>query len=121
MVDVARFLHTVWPIAGHLHANLGVANGLRRRGHEVAFYTGRKAQRDVEGDGFKCYPFQQLNESRVDDLLRYIDGATSPLDKVTKVSRWWREWVVGTIPDQVVDIEAILDDWRPDVIVCDLA
>jgi len=30
-----------------------------------------------------------------------------------------RQWLLGTIPQQVEDLEAVFVDWRPDVVVCD--
>ena len=30
-----------------------------------------------------------------------------------------REWLLGTIPEQVADLEPILESWRPDVVVTD--
>jgi MGT family glycosyltransferase len=31
----------------------------------------------------------------------------------------WREWVLGTVPAQLADLERILAVWHPDAIVCD--
>ena len=35
--------------------------------------------------------------------------------------RTFRDWLVETIPDQVADIQPIVEEWRPDVIVSDMS
>jgi MGT family glycosyltransferase len=118
---VARFLTTVWPVPGHLHPNLAVANALRAQGHEVAFYTGKQARRNVEGEGLKLYPFEQVNEARFDELLRAIGTIALDWTKTPQQLGYWREWLLGSLPGQLADLEEVLADWRPDVIVCDPA
>src|SRR5205823_9660790 len=69
---VTRFLTTVWPVPGHLHPNLAVATELRRRGHEVAFFSGARVRSVVEGEGLDFFPFDRVDGERVDEILRVL-------------------------------------------------
>jgi MGT family glycosyltransferase len=118
---MARFLTTVWPVPGHLHPNLAVGKELTARGHEVAFYTGPKARALVEGEGLRHFPFQRVNERRFDELLEAIGAIALDWKQTPRQLGYWREWLFGMLPDELADIETILDDWRPDAIICDPA
>jgi MGT family glycosyltransferase len=116
---MARFLMTVWPLSGHLHPNLAVANALRAQGHDVAFYTGERGRSNVESEGYKLYPFRHVNEARFNELLRAIGKITLDWTKTPQQLGYWREWLLGTLPGQLADLEEALADWRPDALVCD--
>ncbi len=116
---MAKFLFTVWPFAGHIHPSLAVANALRARGHEVAFYTGAQACRTVQQEGFRGFPFQRVDEARVEQIVLSPTGLLSHPRNPFHTKAMWREWVLDTAPAQLADLEAVLTSWPPDVIVCD--
>jgi MGT family glycosyltransferase len=118
---MARFLFTLWPFSGHLHPNLAVAQALQDRGHDVAFYTGRQAQSLVEREGFVCFPFHHVDGERVEEMVRTLDSMSLRMSNPLNMKRLFDDWLLGTIPDQLEDLEHILDEWHADVIVCDLA
>jgi MGT family glycosyltransferase len=122
---VARFLFAVWPFAGHVHPAIAVAHALRERGHEVAFYTGAAVRDLAEGEGFKFFPFQKVDEARTSVLASsefpYTASAWRRLRAAKRLQGKFREWLLDTVPQQVDDIDAVLTEWRPDVLVCDLA
>ena len=107
---MARFLFTVWPFAGHVHPSLAVAHALRARGHEVAFYTGSTVCSTVEGEGFRCFPFKEVNEERVCALasseIPYCPSFWDRLRHARALQEKFREWLLDTVPQQVEDIEA---------------
>ena len=114
---MARFLFTTLPNSGDMCSALAVANALQARGHEIAFYTGARAQKLVEGEGFSFMPFAR-------SVSEHIDGLLLSPDKFSKA--WRNPWrrvplmraiLWDTIPQQVSDLEHVLDDWHPDVIV----
>jgi MGT family glycosyltransferase len=116
---MARFLFTVWPFPGHFFPLVAIAHALRQAGHECAFYTGAQAGRVVADEGFPCFPFDHLDEARLHRLM---------FSRREKIWRWkgmrqfqtlMRHWLLDTLPQQVEDLEAILDEWRPEVIACD--
>jgi MGT family glycosyltransferase len=118
---MASFLFTVWPFSGHIHPNLSVAQALRERGHDVAFYTGRQAQPLIEREGFLCFPFQQVDAEHVESMVRTLDSMSLRMTNPLKMKTLFNDWFLGTVPGQLADLEKILDEWRTDVIVCDLA
>jgi len=116
---VAKFLLTVWPFTGHIYPNIAIAHALRARGHEVAFYTGSQARPLVEGEGFRCFPLQHVDEARVEHLVASPEGIISRPKNPFRFKAMWRAWVLDTVPAQLADLESILARWSPDVIVCD--
>lgn len=115
---MARYLMTFWPLAGHLHPNMAIAHALRARGHEAAFYTGARAAATVEGEGFRCFPFRAVDEARVEWLLLSPEGILARTS-AAEHKRLYREWVLDTVPQQLADLNEVLDQWPPDGIVCD--
>ena len=119
---MARFLFTVWPFSGHLHPAIAVAHALRARHHSVAFYTGGSVRAVVESEGFQLLPFAKLDEERISALVAsfpYSPSLWSRLRTARDLAAKFREWLLGTIPAQVDDLDGILGQWAPDVVVCD--
>ena len=137
---MARYLCAVWPFSGHVNPMLAVAGALRVRGHEVAFYTGEAARATVEGEGHSFFPFDRV-AARLREIVDGVPGGRAGDDDEEfywrLVARYApayehrglarsrllramsREWILGTVPAQVADLDAILDQWRPDAIICD--
>lgn len=115
---MARLLFTVWPYATHLHPFVAVALEARVHGHEVAFYTGGAALPVLEREGFRTFPFREVDwglvAHTVDDL---IAGRKRP----SQMRRLWPRFLVETVPAQVRDLEAVLAQWPADALVCDIA
>lgn len=119
MPPTARFLFTVWPFPGHLYPSVAVATALRERGHECAFYTGSRAGRIVEDEGFACFPFNRVDEEQLHRLMLSPERDSRQGKGLFQLKATFRQWLLETIPQQVEDLRAVLSGWRPDVIVCD--
>lgn len=52
-----RYLFCTLASHGYVYPALGIALALRRRGHSVAFITGRSFQTDIEAAGFPYLPY----------------------------------------------------------------
>jgi MGT family glycosyltransferase len=111
---MSRFLFTVWPLRSHVNPFMAVAHALRDRGHEVAFYTGAAAFSIVRQECFRCFAFNAVSDERVERAFRTLASRS-------RNPRSWRELMLGTVPDQLRDLDAIWKSWQPDVIVCDMA
>jgi MGT family glycosyltransferase len=115
---MARLLFTVWPYPTHLHPFIAVAWEVRRRGHEVAFYTGGEGLPLVAQEGFRSFPFGALDwapvQRTVDDL---IAGRRNP----SEMRRLWPKFLAETVPAQVRDLEVVLANWPADALLCDIA
>ncbi len=119
---MSRFLVTLWPFTGHLLPQIAIAQSLRERGHEVAFYSGDAVRHHVEGQGFRFYPFQRLDQEIGFRTMRTVDtGDRSKRPGGGRLAPLMREWLVETIPDQVADIQDVLADWGPAAIATDLS
>jgi UDP:flavonoid glycosyltransferase YjiC (YdhE family) len=114
----ARVLFTSWPFEGHVFPQLAIALAQRRRGDDVAFYTGRRLQGTIESQGLEVFPFDRLEGAweRVQERERAARGRRQSL-RVQREA--FRHWLVESIPDQVADLRAVIADWRPDVIATD--
>ncbi len=113
---MASFLITVWPFRSHFFPLIGIAQALRRRGHRVVFCSGAAAKETVEREGFAFFPFRRVDEERIHDLMFARESYASPRMPF-RFARLLREWLLGTVPAQVEDIEAALKEHRPDVLV----
>lgn len=116
---MSRVLLTVWPLTGHLHPNLALADALRRAGHEVAFYTGEGTRALVEGEGFRLFPFRAVDEGTVQRLALSPEGILSARRRPWRRRALWRSWVLDTLPDQVTDLREVVAAYAPDVIATD--
>ncbi len=118
---MARFLVTSWHPPGHLYPQIAIANALRSRGHEVAFYCGAQTAKTVESEGYRLFPFTKVNEAHLDAVLFGPDRHSSSPSGGFSFATLLREWMIETIPDQVADLEAILEEWRPDAIASEVS
>jgi MGT family glycosyltransferase len=113
-----RVLFTCWPFEGHVFPLLSIALAERRRGGEVAFYTGRRGAPIVHAQGVEVFGFDRVEGvwNRVHERERVMRGHGQSL-RVQREA--FREWLVESIPDQVADLREVIARWRPDVIVTD--
>jgi MGT family glycosyltransferase len=95
---------------------LAIGHALRERGHEVAVYTGLRAQGVVEGEGFRCFPFDGVDDEHIDELMFSRDRYAS-WKLPFRFKALLRDWLLATVPGQVSDLTEILSSWRPDVIL----
>jgi MGT family glycosyltransferase len=100
---------------------MALAAALRDRGHEVAFYTGERARRPVEQEGFELHTFRHVDEERAHGNMVALERREQGRGPgALQLLRTFRDWLVETIPDQVADLRPLLDGWRPDVLVTDM-
>ena len=115
---MARLLFTVWPYATHLHPFTALALEARARGHEVAFYTGGAGLSSLTREGFRCFPFREVDW---DLVARTVDDLIAGRKRPSQMRRLWPRFLVETVPAQVRDLEAVLAAWPADALVCDIA
>jgi MGT family glycosyltransferase len=99
---------------------LSIAKALRARGHEVAFATPEQARTYVEAEGFPIMPFVHVDENQWRRVHK-AEQETSARRQTIRIQRDAFRWLVDTMPDQIRDIQASIDTWRPDAIICDIA
>jgi MGT family glycosyltransferase len=116
---MARFLFTTWPFPGHVIPHVTIAQALRARGHECAFYTGSRSGKALDAEGIRYFPFQRLNEDEVWKMLFEQQSGFIHWHRFPNFRAVMQSWLLETLPGQVADLLPILDCWKPDVIVCD--
>jgi MGT family glycosyltransferase len=109
---MTRVLFACWPFEGHVFPQMSMAIALRERGAEVAFYTDGSKRELIEDQGFEVFPFE-----RVRPVWERVHGrsAAGRRERV-QLLRDASEWIVGTIPDQVVDLQQVVARFKPDVL-----
>lgn len=118
---MARILFTVWPFPGHVHPNVAIGHALDERGHAAAFYTGGSLRASLEGEGFRVFPFECVDEPRVRDIVLTLDALSLDWTSATRRKALLREWLLETVDAQLADLTLVVDEWRPDLLVCDPA
>ncbi len=116
---MARFLFTCWSFPGHVFQPMAIAHVLRQRGHECAFYSGPRAARVVEGENFPFFPSDKAEEDAMYDFM-FAPEQTRTVNWRTMLqfSSTIQRWLLGSIPQQVQDLERISAAWRfSDVVV----
>lgn len=117
-----RFLLACWPFPGHIRPFLSLAVALREAGHTVAVYTGASVAPLVEGEGLTCFPFRGVSEDDAYANIAAIDSVPQGGRPGSRLLlKIFRDWMIETIPGQIADLQPLIDDWRPDVIVTETA
>lgn len=118
---MSRILLAAWPFPGHVYPNLALGRALRERGHEVAFLTGAAARPGVEAAGLEWLGFARIDEQQVTSTVATLGNLAGRPSALPRQLALWRAWLLGTISDQVADLERVADAWQPDALVCDPA
>ncbi len=120
-----RFLFTSLPGAGHFHPLVPVARALESAGHDVLVATAPSAHASVEGSGFRAVSagFDRQRDVSDEQYARLqAELEALPLDGPARTLFRIRELFAGLYAELMVpDLLAIAEDWRPDVIVREVA
>ncbi len=112
---MTRFLICTMPMAGHVNPGLPIARALIGRGHEVAWYTGRRFQAAIEATGARHIPMQATADT---DLEDYFPNLPKPAGLAARSWRIKRAFI-DPIPGQVADLRRILAEFPADVLISD--
>ncbi|MEO8659554.1 MAG: hypothetical protein ABI693_13870, partial [Bryobacteraceae bacterium] len=115
---MSRFLLATWGFESHLDTFLAIGKELRNHGHEVAIYTDRSHQPIVEAIGATMLPFQSLDQAQANEIISHVIANRG---KPWKLWKWWRQFLIDTIPAQLADLRRAWHTFSPDVLVCDMA
>lgn len=126
MAKKLRVLITSQVIPGHLNPMLAVGAQLRDRGHEIAFYTGARAEPKVVARGYPIFRMNPDADRHLEGIIYPDDhgGASTVADRPSLFdlgapARAMKAWFLETIPQQVEDLEGAIAEFRPDVLLCD--
>jgi len=111
---------TGWPFHGHIFPQIAIARALRDAGHDVAFATGEEMGETIEAEGFPLFGFRHVG--RPWEATRRIERRLpSRRGMVRAESQAFRAWLLESVPAQIADLEPVLEQWRPDVLVTEPA
>jgi MGT family glycosyltransferase len=117
-VGMTRFLFATMPAAGHVGPLVPLAFELIARGHSIAWYTGDDYREKVEATGATFHPHVHAPDRDVSQMDAEFPERAK-LKGIAKFKFDVREVFIAAVPGQVADIEALLDEVRPDVIVAE--
>jgi len=117
---LARILIATVPILGHVNPALSIAKELLARGHDVAWYTGRRYRDEVERIGAEFWPWMEAGDYDDRDFDAHFP-AREELKGIAKSKFDMRHLFIEPMPGQYRDLKAILQLFRADVILSDPA
>ena len=113
---MTRILFTTMPLAGHLRPGLPIAQQLIADGHDVAWYSGATYEHLVRRVGAQV--FRMSAEADVDDAV-LDEQADRKKPGLGALKRAIMDIFIAPIPLWVREIDAIIDEFRPDVVVAE--
>lgn len=118
---MSKFLFTGWPYPGCLNPQMAVAHALRARGHAVAFYNGTRSHDLIMEEGFIHFSFGKPLNEQIESLLLSPSGIGKGWQSIWRIKAMLRAFLFNTVPKQIADLDAVLAEWQPDVVVCEPA
>jgi UDP:flavonoid glycosyltransferase YjiC (YdhE family) len=120
-----RFLFTTLAGSGHLHPLLPPAEALRSTGHEVRFATAPSFRGSIAASGLEAFSagFDRERDSADERFARLqAELEQLPLEGPARTLFRINNLFAGLYAERMVpDLLAIISDWRPDVIVREVA
>ena len=113
-----RVLVATMPAAGHVGPLVPLARELVRSGHEVSWYTGSDYRAKVEAAGARFFGHVHAPDRDVAQMAAEFPERAR-LKGLAKFKFDIREVFIAAVPGQVADLEDLLDEVRPDVIVAE--
>jgi UDP:flavonoid glycosyltransferase YjiC (YdhE family) len=113
---MSRILFTTMPFAGHLRPALPIAQALIEAGHEVAWYSGAQYAHLVRRIGARLF-LMSPEVDREDTTVEADRGGAKPGLRTLK--RDIIDIFINPVPAWIEEIDVVLDEFRPDVIVAE--
>lgn len=116
-----RVLVTSSPPIGHVHPLVPLARALQQAGHEVRWATGPDACPIVEGAGLEAVVAGLTATERRAEYFRRYPEARELAPEDLPGHMFPRLFGVLSAPPMLHDLLALVDGWRPDVVVHEAA
>ncbi len=115
---MARILFTTTPSSGHINPFLPVVQEMVQRGHTVGWYTSEVFREKIERIGATLFPikeaFDLANRSK-EEAFPHLQNLTGLQDFIGS----WTSIFLNPAPRHLLDLEAINQDFKADVLVSD--
>jgi zeaxanthin glucosyltransferase len=102
---------------GHLHPMLGVAQWLRREGHEVAWLCLPEPSPVLAAAGIPCVPL--IGAPPPPPLITHGAALAALVRDPVRLRAWIQTLLLDAVPDQIEPIRAALRAFAPDVVATD--
>ncbi len=117
-----RALFTTTAGSGHFHPLVPVARALVESGHEVAVAAPGSFGPTVEASGFRAFPSGRDDAQGVDPEIAGLMGRLMEMDYETGSAFFFSHIFGGYNARRIVpDLIPLCQDWKPDVIIRELA
>jgi UDP:flavonoid glycosyltransferase YjiC (YdhE family) len=115
---MANFLFASVPLVGHVNPGVPIARELIRRGHQVAWYTGKSFEGTVQAIGAHFLPRRAASDYDVLDVNTVFPGRAR-LRGLASLKFDIKHLFLDSIAGHRADLAAVLPEIRPDVLVSD--
>lgn len=115
---MARFLFATVPQSGHTYPGIPIARALIERGHEIAWYTGRRFQAAIEASGARFTPIESAIDLGEVNLDEHFPGRAK-LSGLAGFKFDLKHLFLDAVPGQVADLKRILAAFPADIVVGD--
>ena len=115
-----RVLIATVPLTGHVRPMLIVARALVARGHEVMWYGAAKFAAEIVAVGATFAPMRAApdwDDAEVESALPALRGKRG----IARVKVQLRDMFIAPMVEQLRDLEALVDEFIPDVVLADQA
>ena len=113
---MSRFLFVVPPLTGHVNPTISVGRELVRRGHDVAWTGPTGTTEQLLPDDVAFFPAGDASMAEAAGRLR---ERAQGLRNAAALKFLWEEVLLPLGYAMAGDVEALVEGWRPDVVVCD--
>lgn len=115
---MARLLVATVPLTGHVRPMQVLVTALVARGHSVHWYAGGKHAAAIEATGASFVPMRSArdwDEAHAETALPLLRGRRG----LGRVKAQLRSMFLEPMPDQLRDLEALVDELSPDALLAD--
>ena len=113
---MSRFLFVVPPLTGHVNPTVSVARALAAAGHEVAWVGHPRAVRPLLPEGARLF---ELDDHVPEQRWAEANARARAVRGLAAFQFLWEDFFVPLARGMVPGVDAVIDAYRPDVLVVD--
>ncbi len=117
---MAHLLVATVPLTGHVHPMLLLVRSLIARGHHVQWYAAKKFAGSIQATGATFAPMRAAHDwddADVESALPALRGKRG----LARVKVQLQSMFIDPAPEQLRDLETLVDQARPDAVIADQA
>ncbi|HKO94412.1 MAG TPA: hypothetical protein VJU61_24830, partial [Polyangiaceae bacterium] len=115
---MSKILIATVPVAGHIAPFLPLVRALVARGHEVAWYSGRKYRARIQGTGARFFGYVDAPDSD-DAALDTTFPERARHQGMAQLKFDMKHLFIDAAPGQLADLERVLTAFPADLVLAD--